>query len=217
MQPQQFFFSGYQSANDLLQLIDSLNSGTHPSFRTGTTVDFFAYSIGVLLSQVLLLANPENRFDRSRFFFFSGGSVFEGMQGISRHILDNRAFDRIFHFYCEEIAREKKDSGVFDDLLHHTGLGSAFLAMTSYRNLRNMKGKIFRKLRGQMEGVSLSKDKVIPSGQVMRTMDGAFVEEWDFPYPYSHENPFPLFGNSALELVDRAFDKVFTKAGLFLA
>ena len=80
-----------------------------------------------------------------------------------------------------------------------------------------MKGKIFRKLRGQMEGVSLSKDKVIPSGQVMRTMDGAFVEEWDFPYPYSHENPFPLFGNSALELVDRAFDKVFTKAGLFLA
>jgi hypothetical protein len=42
------------------------------------------------------------------------------------------------------------------------------------------------------------------------------VDAWDFPYTYSHENPFPIFDSSLSKKVDYWFEKVFAEAALFL-
>jgi hypothetical protein len=42
------------------------------------------------------------------------------------------------------------------------------------------------------------------------------VEVMDFPYAYSHENPFPLMSGTDSLLVDNSFKKVFSKAAAFL-
>ena len=79
-----------------------------------------------------------------------------------------------------------------------------------------MKGNIFRKPHDQVMAVGLKCYRVIPPEHVFTTMKGARVEEWDFPFPYSHEIPFPVGNNSLNNLVDKAFDRLFARAGLFL-
>ncbi len=216
IQPQRFFLSGYQAANDLLQLMDEIKNGQHSLFDKGTSIDFFAYSIGVLLSQVLLVANPENRFDDSKFFFFCGGSVFEGMNGTSKFILDNKAFDCIVDFYCNPKSLESTKNGI-SDLIHRTSLGSAFRSLISIKELRKLPGSIYTRLIQQTKTISLRNDKVIPADRIKQTLRGADVEVWDFAYNYSHENPFPVFNNKLYELVDKAFESVFRQAAIYLA
>jgi hypothetical protein len=41
--------------------------------------------------------------------------------------------------------------------------------------------------------------------------------EMDFPYPYSHENPFPINGKIDPQAINAAFTSVFHKAVQFLS
>jgi hypothetical protein len=64
---------------------------------------------------------------------------------------------------------------------------------------------------------------VIPADGIVNTMIPMTrnklipVEVWDFKYPYSHENPFPVYNNESSAEVDRSFERLITKAALFLA
>jgi hypothetical protein len=164
----------------------------------------------------LLIANPGGRFDQSKFFFFCGGSVFSGMQGVSKYILDSSAFDRISDFYCEHLEEEEKKGGLFSDLLNDTLLGKAFRSMTSLTRLKKSRGNIFKKFKDQISAITLKNDKVIPSQKVFETIKGCRVEEWNFNFDYTHELPFPILHHALRYLVDKAFDKLFMKATLFL-
>jgi hypothetical protein len=42
------------------------------------------------------------------------------------------------------------------------------------------------------------------------------VKVWDFPYAYSHENPFPILDSPLYEKVDHCFERVFSEARSFL-
>jgi hypothetical protein len=215
--PQRFFLAGYQAAHDIIKLLDDLKEGRNQLFEKNTEVDFFSYSIGVLLSQVLLLTNPGKRFDQTKFFFFCGGSVMEGMHGESKYILDNEAFARLSGFYTQAIESETKKTGLFADLLSQTQLGQTFLNLTSYARLNRFGQKLFKKFRNQIQTVCLTNDHVMPPSQVKKTLKDTSVTEMDFPYPYTHELPFPLRVNRVDRLIDKAFEQVFRKAGLFLA
>jgi hypothetical protein len=69
--------------------------------------------------------------------------------------------------------------------------------------------------------VTLLKDSVIPAKGVVSTLRNSkrndIVEVWDFPYEYTHENPFPLFDNMLSQKVDRCFEDLFLSAKSFLA
>lgn len=216
LHPQQFFLSGYQAANDIIKLMDELKSGRHPLFSDKTQVDFFAYSIGVLLSQVLLLANPKKAFDQSKFFFFCGGSVFESMRGTSKFILDNHAFVKIVNFYAQSFKKEADSQNLFSDLLKRSTLGKAFRLLLSRSKLSRKRHKGFRRIRQQISTICLKKDSIMPAIEIKRTLRGTTVEELDFSYPYSHENPFPVFKGDRALLVNQAFELIFRKAALFL-
>ncbi len=216
-EPQRFFLSGYQAANDIIQLVDEIRRGENPQFGKDVTIDFFSYSIGVLLSEVLLLGDANGRFAKSKFFFFCGGSVFEGMHGISKYIIDSDAFTRIFDYYLYSVKDSQTKSGLIPDLLNRTILGNAFQFLISFRQLKTLPNNLLVRLKEQVKAICLKKDTIIPALSIKNTLKGTDVEEWDFDFLYLHENPFPVLNKSMSSRVDKAFDSLIHRAILYLA
>ena len=216
LHPERFFLSGYQAATDVIQLCQTLKAGIHPLFGKHVKINFFAYSIGVLLSQVLLFADPRGLFAESKFFFFCGGSTFEGMQGISKFILDDLAFRRIIDYYIHVEKEPTAQSGIFYDLFTESSLGKAFQLLISKTAKADERKTRFSNLSEQIRSVCLTKDSVVPCNEIKSTMQGTQIEELDFTYPYLHENPFPVFNDERGKLVDEAFKHVMSKASVFL-
>ncbi len=92
--------------------------------------------------------------------------------------------------------------------------------MLEYQNMREFRESLLKKVEDDIYAIALLKDKVIPSFEVFNTLQGAYrnidikVDEFDFSYRYSHENPFPVNSNNP-ELVDENFNMIFDKVGNF--
>ncbi len=215
--PLRFFTSGQQSVADLEQLTRQLKSGEHPLFEKDTFVDVFAYSIGAFLAQILFLGNPGKLFSDSKLFLFCGGAFFDDMNGVSKLIMDQQAFDRLRQFYIQELAAETEQSPILNESINKTKMGMAFSAMLSEGNLKPLRENVFQKMQKQIKAVALLKDKVIPAEGIRKALNRFIdVDVLDFPYSYSHENPFPLIDGENSKLVDESFKKVFSKAAAFL-
>ena len=89
--PMRFYISGRESIFNVVQLLEQIKDGAHPLFSKEADINVFAYSIGALLSETLMLANPAGLFDSTRFFFFCGGSLFEKMNGSNKEIMGLRS------------------------------------------------------------------------------------------------------------------------------
>ena len=222
--PEWFCTSGLQSCYDLISLTQMIRSGNHHLFCKEATVDFFAYSVGAFLLEVLLIANPDELFSDSKSFLFLGGSSFEQMQGISRYIMDAKAFDRLGDAFIRHDPNAVRHKINIEHLSSFNTLWSAFVSMLSLERFQALREFAFHRLRNQISAVGLSKDQVIPARSILQTLWGSSKKRnkipmtiLDFPYPYSHENPFPT-GNPALRSqVDQAFHQVFSRAVKFLA
>ncbi|TAJ10115.1 hypothetical protein DMA11_19505 [Marinilabiliaceae bacterium JC017] len=215
MQPQRFFLSGYQAAYDLLQLIGDISAGKHPFFPTAPQVDFFSYSIGAFLTQVMMLANPNGCFNKSKFFFFCGGSVFFDMHGISRYILDSTAFERLLHYYKNEMEQDAKTNCKIGQILNDTLLGQSFKAMLSMKGLKKYSTRLFADFQDRLKVVTLTQDTVIIPEKVKQVLSGVDVEEENYDFGCSHEVPFPICSNNLVNQVNGAFERLFTKAATF--
>lgn len=216
--PQRFLLSGYQTINDLKVLIGTIRDGTHPDLPGGGPVDIFAYSIGALATQVMMLSKPSVLPDESRVMLFCGGSAFSLMNGTSKLIMDSRAFERLMAYYLEwPGANTDSDDGRLIKIMNDTPEGEAFYAMTSLNRLKNVTGTPFRNTGGKLMAVSLEGDSVIPSDAVSATLQGANLEIWSPGYPCTHENPFPVLAGNLSDEVDSTFDRLFTTAASFLS
>jgi hypothetical protein len=222
-EPMRFFNSGYQTAFDIVKLMNQIRSGKHKVIPAGSRVNIFAYSIGAFLSQIIMMGNPENLFADSKLFMFCGGSVFSNMHGTSKLIMDSKAYDRIYSFYLNDFESEINHKSPFSEFLRSSQIGMAFRSMIDIARFRPFRESILLKLRDQIRSIALKQDTVIPADGIVNTMIPMTrnklvpVEVWDFKYPYSHENPFPVFNNESSAEVDRSFERVITKAALFLA
>lgn len=216
--PQRFLLSGYQTINDLKVLIGTIRDGTHPDLPGGGPVDIFAYSIGALATQVMMLSKPSFLPDDSRVMLFCGGSAFSLMNGTSKLIMDSRAFERLMTYYLDWPGGEKDSN---DDrlikIMNDTPEGEAFYAMTSLNRLKDVTGTPFRNTGGKLMAVSFEGDSVIPSDAVSATLQGANLEVWSPGYPCTHENPFPVLAGNLSDEVDSTFDRLFTTAASFLS
>jgi hypothetical protein len=218
LSPQRFFLSGYQTVCDVADLIDIIRRGEHSHIRDGGAVDLFAYSIGAMLAQVLMLSRSHILPDESRCFLFCGGSTLNTMNGTSRLIMDSRAFDRLISFYIDEfegIIKSRRD--MFTRTVTDTSAGEAFFAMSSLTRMRSLYGHPFRKMSGKIKAVTVEGDMVIPSAAVSSALDGADCEVWSVDYPFTHEIPFPLSGDEYTYSVDRTFDRLFDTAASFFS
>ena len=219
--PLRFFKSGFQTTSDITKLLSGIRDGTHEIIPRTTNFNIFAYSIGAFLAEIILMGNPEKLFTGSKLFIFCGGSVFSNMQGSSKLIMDSLAFDRVYRYYLFEFEKTLTGKGPFVDFLLTSQIGIAFRSMIDLGRLKIFRENILNKLRDQIHSVSLLKDTVIPSKGIISTLGNinkkGVVDIWDFPYPYSHENPFPVLNFPVSKKVDYWFERVFSEASLFLA
>ncbi len=219
--PMRFFKSGYQTSNDIVKLLTSVRDGKHELIPATDRFNIFAYSIGAFLAEIILMGNPDKLFTESKLFILCGGSVFSNMNGSSKLIMDRAAFDRVYSYYMNEFETILTGESPLVDFLSSTQIGLAFRSMIDLSRLKSFRENILNKLKDQIHSISLLKDSVIPSKGVISTLDISqkkdSVEIWDFPYPYTHENPFPIFDSPLSDKVDYWFEKVFVQATRFLA
>ncbi len=218
--PMRFFNSGYQTVSDIVKLLSSLRNGEHPVIPGRSKVNIFAYSIGAFLAEILMMGNPENLFSESKLFIFCGGSVFSNMQGSSKLIMDSRAFDRVYSYYLNDFEKTITGKSPLTDFLCSSQIGMAFRSMIDLGRFKLFRENILKRLRDQIHSITLAKDSVIPSKGVLATLNNFkkknIAEVWDFPYSYSHENPFPIFDSPLSLKVDSCFDNVFSSASALL-
>lgn len=213
--PLRFYASGRESIYNVWQLVQEIKSGRHPLFREDTSVNIFAYSIGALLAQVILLADPGRLFASTRLFMFCGGSIFSEMNGNARDILDKEAFERLHHYFRNDFLRMH----TLPHACRHDFLERAFKAMIRPDVLTDYRELFFRKACHRIKAVSLKKDIVMPTGGIIKALGKTserILEEMDFPFPYSHQVPFPVHTKTDPTLIERAFTTLFGKAAAFL-
>lgn len=216
--PQRFLLSGYQTLRDLASLTGTVREGSHPHLPGGGPVDIFAYSIGALAAQVMMLSRPSLLPAESRMLLFCGGSAFGLMNGTSKLIMDSRAFERLVTFYLEwPDDKMNRDGDLFMQILNGTPEGEAFYAMTSLGRLKDISGTPFKNTGGKLKAITFAGDRVIPAEAVSATLQGADVEVWYPFYPFTHENPFPVLSGERSYEVDRTFDRLFTTAAGFFS
>jgi len=218
--PLRFFNSGHQTLNDIVKLVKSIKEGEHQVIPKSSNIDIFAYSIGAFLAEIIMMGNPENLFTESRLFIFCGGSVFSQMKGSSKLIMDSLAFERLYSYYLNDFEKTIKASGPDTDFLTKSQVGMAFRSMIDFGRFRSFRESVLKRLRNQIQSITLKKDLVIPAKAVVETLNKfkskSIVDVWDFPYAYCHENPFPVLNSSQSADVDICFNKVFETAGSFL-
>lgn len=220
--PQRFFWSGIQTFYDVIQLVDQIRAGDHCEIHADAKIDIFAYSIGSLLSQILLMNNPRGYFTNTRLCMFCGGSVFNRMSPVSKFILDSEANVALYSFVIEHLESHLKNDARLSHYLckdHPEGLD--FLSMLNYKTMRLKREEKFNALANQMMAITLEKDSVMPAYEVINTLQGVSrnipvkVHNLDFPYDYKHEDPFPDIA-SISDQVNECFEKVFGLATEFL-
>jgi len=221
--PQRLFWSGRQTYSDILQLVREIKNGELPFISPDASIDFFAYSIGAFLSEILIMTNSEGFFDHSKLFLFCGGTTLDRTYPVSRFILDSEANIALYAFFMEHLDRECQ----MDDRLNHYfnedhRSGRYFRSMISIHRHRDLREGRFKEIGSKIQAVALQKDVVIPPVEVLNTLKGDYrdlpanVQILDFPFDYTHVNPFPL-KNIKHSLVDDAFDQVFDSAANHLS
>lgn len=215
--PIRLYISGRETVHNIRQLLYEIKNGEHPLFKEDASVNLFGYSIGALLSQVLLLSNPENLFSDSRLFMFCGGSIFCEINGNARDIIDSEANDCLQNFYKYDFIRKKAPaSATFNDPIR-----KAFKSMIRPDVLKDYRETFFQNAGERLHAISLKKDSVVPTSGINQALGKSasrILQELDFPYHYSHQWPFPLNKKKEeSELVNRSFEQVFNQAASFLA
>ncbi|QQS51466.1 MAG: hypothetical protein IPM71_01715 [Bacteroidota bacterium] len=215
--PEQFFLSGYQSAKDIYFLAKEIKQGNHKLFNSTATIDFFGYSFGAFLEEILAIANPEGYFTNSKFFFFCGGCVFSEFNGTSKYILDQRAFERIRYFYVEELDIELRRSTLLSKLLNDTAFGYAFRHICSLEQFSKLTVEEKNRMDKNIVLLALQKDEIVSPLSLKNTFPKKSIDFIDFDFEYSHEVPFPVNHYGISEHVDKAFEDVFSKAAVSLS
>lgn len=220
--PQRFIWSGLQTYYDVIKLVEQIKAGVHPDIDKAASIDFFSYSIGSLLAEILMMTNQNNYFSRSRLCMFCGGAVFNRLSPVSKFILDSEANVSLYSFAVEHLESHMKRDAVLNEYLggkHRAGTN--FRSMLNYKILTEYRESLFRALSDRLLAVTLQGDTVIPPYEVVNTLQGVRrdipvkVDILDFPYPYKHEDPFPALLSIAGE-VDKAFELTFEEIGVFL-
>lgn len=219
--PQMFATSGIQSYFDLIKLVGAIKSGQNPMFNVGCCIGIFAYSIGALLAEIVLLSNPLNLFSNEKAFLFCGGATFDKINGVSRSIMDSHAFESLKSFIsCNpEINSQLTLPHYQIPLLQNAW--QYFQSMINQNMHTTLRESGFENLSGQIMALGLTNDLVVPGKAIAETLmhhgNTSTVEILDFPYNYSHEKPFPMENPNIAITIEPYFRKVFTKAADFLS
>lgn len=219
--PQRFIWSGLQTYYDVIDLVDNIRSGGHSAIEKDATIDFFSYSIGTFLGEILMMTNGKDYFSDSKYASFCGGAVFNRLSPVSKFILDSEADVNLYSFLVEHLESHMKRDALLRHYLNDYEVGINFRCMLNYKTLTKYREEKFREIADRFYTISLTEDEVVPPYEIINTLQGIArnipikVEVLDFPYPYTHENPFPLLEKVKYQ-ANEQFKIVFDKFCDFL-
>ena len=215
--PQRFIWSGLQTYYDVISLMKDIKANQHPDIEADASIDFFAYSIGGFLAQILMMTNYEGYFSKSKLCLFCGGAVFNRLSPVSKFILDSEANVSLYSFVVEHLESHMKRDKMLRTYLgdsHPEGVN--FRSMLNYKTFTSFRENRFREMHNRVLAVTLEKDTVVPPYEVINTLQGIKrdipieVDILDFSYLYKHEDPFPAL-TSIADAVDKEFNKAFER------
>jgi hypothetical protein len=221
IRPQRFFWSGLQSYYDIIQLVEEIKDGRHPLIDADSSFDFFSYSIGCLLAEILVMTNHDDYFTRSKLFMFCGGPVFNRLSPVSKFILDSEANVALYSYIVEHLESHLKNDAHLSHYLseaHPEGIN--FRCMLNYSQMLPFRENIFKRISQQVMAVVLANDTVVQPYEVINTLQGVNrdipvpVKIMDFPYDYKHEDPFPILLPIAAKVTEQ-FNRVFEQTSDF--
>lgn len=217
--PQRFFTSGMQSAMDLVTLLKQIRKGDHPLFEAHTQIDIFAYSISCMLLQTLMISDENEVLRDCKIVFFAGGSIFSHLQGVSKFIMDSVAFDRIREFY-KSLAEDETGFSGDKELQYYmmeNSFGKAFRSVLSPEIRKSERETKIAGFSSNLMVIALRDDRIIPVEGIQLALGEKFSHSRQFsivhfPYPYIHENPFPVLYRKIEGQVEQSFRMVFDRA-----
>ena len=204
-----------QNYYDVIDLVTEIKDDKHPYIDKNAGFDIFSYSIGSFLSEILMMTNKDAYFSNSRFISFCGGAVFNRLSPVSKFILDSEANVSLYSYVVEHLESHMKRDEVLRHYLseiHPEGVN--FRSMLNYKTLTRYREQKFREMSERIYAITLSEDTVVPAYEVINTLQGTNrdipirVDTLEFPYKYTHEDPFPALENIKEE-VTRQFVKTF--------
>jgi pimeloyl-ACP methyl ester carboxylesterase len=218
--PLRFYRAGLQSSHDLIQLLREIKKGEHPLLEKDTQINFFGYSIGAFLTQIMFMANPDKLLGNSKALLFCGGTTFNNMSGTSRLIMDNLAYKNLNEFYMYQFEQNPISKTMNHLSSQLNAIVKSFKAMIPIPSFSKLKEKAFLQVSKKITAIGLLKDEVIPAKNIMETLNSKKINfqfhMLDFPYKYSHENPFPVFNHEQSKLVDKSFEMIFSNVAHIL-
>ena len=220
--PERFLISGVQSYYDVIDIVGNIKAGGDPLFEKGAHIDIFSYSIGAFLSEILLLNNFNDLFRDCRLFMFCGGTTFDSMNGISKYIMDEKAFESVMSLNNpKKLKRMGRNFEGATKSMKFKRTWNGIGVMMNSKERRKEREKLLNKCAHNIYAVALEKDSVMPYKKIVRTLKGkkgdipTRVEVIDFPYDYSHEVPFPTGDDKVGSLVNRCFTVIFNNVANF--
>ena len=210
--PERFLTSGIQTYHDIISLSWQIRGGQFPYIDKDADIDFFGYSAGAFLGEILMMASPSQLFDGSKLFMFCGGATMNQTHPVSKMILDSEASESLTVYL---------DS--FEQQGHHTPLPMEshlfFKAMLHESQNPEFRAKRFAEIGARIFAVGLENDTVIPAEAIKRTITvpGEQIQNMthlDFNHPYTHENPFPVVEKYRSD-IQKSFEQVMTLAADF--
>jgi hypothetical protein len=216
--PHRFLTSGLQSYYDVTDLARSIRAGAHDLFAEGARVDFFGYSIGASLVELLLLADPAGLFAESRAFLFCGGSVMDRTHPVSKSIIDGRAYRGLSEFF-ERLVSDTAQAIPRGVEILKAGLWEVEVikSLLFADRLRSFREKLARAVGERVAALAMARDRVFPPNGLHASWTSSrgpspfSIDTADPEFDYSHERPFPLEVTAARE-VDRFFTEVTSRA-----
>lgn len=191
MHPARFFWGTVQSYYDLIDLVMTIRSGSHPHFAENARIDFLGYSAGGYLSLLLLLENKNELFSNSRAVIFGSGVPMRDLNLLSPLILDSSAEDILIDSYLRNIKKFANER--MNHWFEEHGIGRWFRAFSGLRTDTEMIEKRMNQIAPRILGICNTNDQVMPLGAVLNTLCGvrrnnsASIIELDLGI---HESPF---------------------------
>ncbi len=217
--PKRFLLSGLQTFEDINSLMNEIRPGKNTLIDRNASIDFFCYSIGSFLAEILFMCNFNNLYSGSRLFNFCGGSTLDLTMPVSKAIMDSEADIALKEYYSKEFEKDiDRDEVLSTRLKKLDDCGYSFLSMLGAEKFRKFREDRLSQMKERIKTLILVKDKVFSPYAIAKTFpaktSGEVVVK-DYSYDYSHENPFPL-KNDIADLVDNAFGETFKLASSFL-
>lgn len=218
--PERFLLSGLQTLYDLIQLVEEIRNDANPFVAKDAEIDYFGYSVGGFLGQILLMSNPCNLFSDSRLLVFCGGATLDRTTPVSRTIIDSEGADALIQYYVNDFENAANVDGHLHDLFVKSDeVGVAFKCMLDSEKMISFRNALLCSLKEKIRILGLKKDKVFTpesiTGKYLHRIADS-VKLFDFNYNYTHETPFPLLTKIEDE-VNKSFLDIFNYSADFLA